>query len=119
MAKREFKYKQCLVIRTDLGMSCGKQAVQIAHAALASYLISDGFKRIFWYGEGQRKVVLKVDCEEKILELEKLAQYLHISSAVIRDFELTQIKPNTITAIGLGPDTEENLNKITSHLSLL
>jgi len=38
MAKEpEFKWKQCLIIRADIKMSCGKRCAQLAHAAIGAY----------------------------------------------------------------------------------
>jgi len=116
---KKFKYKQCLVIRTDLNMSCGKKSVQLAHAAISSYIVANNDLKRLWYSEGEKKVALKVNSEKDIFDLEQKAKTMNIPYAIIRDFGLTEIEPNTVTAIGLGPDTEENLNKITSNLSLL
>ena len=33
----EFRYKQCLLIRADLKISCGKRCAQLAHAAVGAY----------------------------------------------------------------------------------
>ncbi|PIX43420.1 peptidyl-tRNA hydrolase, partial [archaeon CG_4_8_14_3_um_filter_38_5] len=37
----------------------------------------------------------------------------------IRDAGRTQIPPNTITALGIGPDNEEKIDKIVKNLKLL
>ncbi|HDH06862.1 MAG TPA: peptidyl-tRNA hydrolase, partial [Thermoproteales archaeon] len=58
-----FKYKQVLIVRKDLEMSCGKIAVQVAHASIMAAeecrkRRPEWFNQ--WRQEGQKKVVIKV-----------------------------------------------------------
>jgi len=114
--------KQCIVVRTDLGMSIGKTCAQVAHASLEAAEIArkekpDWYEK--WKKEGQKKIVLAVDNLNKLLELEKKAKILGIPSALITDMGLTEIPPGTITVLGLGPAPDEIIDKITGSLPLL
>jgi PTH2 family peptidyl-tRNA hydrolase len=115
----EFRWKQCLIIRSDIKMSCGKSCAQAAHAAVAAYERAGVQARKSWYTEGQKKVVLKVQGERALFELKVLAEQAGIPAALIQDAGLTEIPPGTVTALGLGPAKTEDLDKITSNLSLL
>lgn len=115
----EFRWKQCLVMRSDIKMSCGKICAQAAHAAVAAYERASSGARKGWFTEGQKKVVLKVSGERALYELKVLAEQAGIPAALIHDAGLTEIPPGTITALGLGPARNEELDKITSDLPLL
>jgi len=52
---REFKWKQCLVVRADVRMSCGKKCAQAAHAAIGAYEKADRITRKAWFDEGRRR----------------------------------------------------------------
>ena len=57
------EYKMVIGVRTDLKLSKGKTAVQVAHAAVACALKAKKHHKIVfsnWYNEGQKKVVVKV-----------------------------------------------------------
>jgi PTH2 family peptidyl-tRNA hydrolase len=121
MAKAEidFRYKQCLIIRNDVKMSCGKRCAQAAHASIGAYNNADKSLQKSWLSEGQKKVVLKANDERTLYELKVIAERVGISSSLIQDAGMTEIPPGTITALGLGPAKSEDLDKITGNLSLL
>jgi PTH2 family peptidyl-tRNA hydrolase len=114
-----FRYKQCLIIRNDIKMSCGKRCAQAAHASVGAYNSADKSLRKAWLSEGQKKVVLRADNERTLYEIKVIAERSGISSSLIQDAGLTEIPPGTITALGLGPAKSEDLDKITGTLSLL
>ncbi|HZD42486.1 MAG TPA: peptidyl-tRNA hydrolase Pth2 [Methanomicrobiales archaeon] len=114
-----FTWKQCLVVRSDLKMSCGKTCAQVAHASIAAYERADKDVKKSWFSEGQKKVVLKVKDERALLELRTIADTAGISTALVQDAGLTEIPPGTVTALGLGPARSELLDKITGGLPLL
>jgi PTH2 family peptidyl-tRNA hydrolase len=114
-----FAYKQCLIVRSDIRMSCGKICVQASHAAVLSYEKTDPLVRRKWFQEGQKKVVLKVPSERDLFELKTIAERAGIAAALVQDAGLTEIPPGTVTALGLGPARTEDLDRITGDLSLL
>ncbi len=115
----QFVWKQCLVVRSDLRMSCGKMCAQTAHAALLAYERSDTVSRRKWLAEGQKKVVLKVPGERDLYELKTIAEAAGIAAALVQDAGMTEIPPGTVTALGLGPAKAEDLDRITGSLPLL
>ncbi|MAH42184.1 aminoacyl-tRNA hydrolase [archaeon] len=111
--------KQIIVVRNDLKMSKGKIAAQSAHASVeASDRVSTS-KKNDWKSGGMKKVVLKVDSLSKLKEIKKKADNLNIKNALITDAGRTELKPGTITVLGIGPDNDEKLDKITGKLKLL
>jgi len=119
---REFRYKQVIVVRTDLGMSKGKLAAQVAHGAVSAAERARITKQEIWRSwlrEGQKKIVVKVDSEDEILDLRRLAINHDLPQAVIHDAGMTELPPGTITVIGIGPGKTEDLDKITGSLKLL
>jgi len=115
----EFRYKQCLIVRNDVKMSCGKRCAQAAHASIGAYNNAEKSLQKAWLSEGQKKVVLRADDERTLFELKVIAERTGISSSLIQDAGMTEIPPGTITALGLGPAKSEDLDKITGSLSLL
>ena len=107
--------KQVILVRIDLKMSKGKISVQVAHAAVSSQeIVRLKYPNIWkkWLLEGQKKVVLKVNSEEELLHFFKEAQKCNLPVALIRDRGLTQIPPDTITALGIGPISEKDAHEI-------
>jgi len=111
--------KQCIVVRADLKLSKGKTAVQVAHASILSYEKAERKIKEKWKKEGQKKVVLQVESEKELLELKKRCEDLGIPCALVVDAGLTEIPPGTVTALGIGPDLSEKIDKVTGNLRLL
>jgi PTH2 family peptidyl-tRNA hydrolase len=117
-----FRYKQVIVMRTDLKMSRGKIAAQAGHAAVsaaeeARKNCSDWWKA--WIAEGQCKIAVRVESEQELLELEEKAKQSKLPSALIVDRGLTELPPDTITCLGIGPAPSTQIDAITGKLPLL
>ncbi|MDI6721285.1 MAG: peptidyl-tRNA hydrolase Pth2 [Candidatus Aenigmarchaeota archaeon] len=111
--------KQVIVVRDDLKMSCGKIAAQCSHASVSAVLRSKKKNTDEWAKEGQKKVILSVSCEKDIMELKQKCDKHGVVSCIIEDAGFTELEPGTITAIGIGPDDEKKIDKITGSLKLL
>jgi len=118
----KFQYKQVIAVRTDLGMSRGKIAVQVAHGSLSASenaRVSQQELWRAWYREGQKKVAVKVSSEEELMELRRQAINHRLPHALIRDAGMTELPPGTITVLGIGPARAEVMDKVTGDLKLL
>lgn len=113
------KFKQCIVVRDDLKLSSGKLAVQVAHAAVLALEQADKNVVRDWKKEGQKKVVLRTVGLRDLFILREVAKRMGIPSAVVVDAGLTEIPSGTITALGLGPSSDNELDKVTGNLKLL
>ena len=119
-------YKQVIVIRTDLGMSKGKTAAQVAHASLESALKVQKKDKLFktnsfavWRRDGAKKVVLKVMSDSALIKYRDKAVKAGITCSLVKDAGFTEVPAGTITALGIGPDKEIKINKITGDLAPL
>ena len=112
-------YKQVMVVRSDLGMSAGKIAAQVAHASIESWKNASDKMRNAWKNEGSKKVILKVGGEMELRNLYETAKKLKISAALIRDAGATEIPAGTMTCVGFGPDEETKIDRVTGSLPLL
>ena len=118
----EFGFKQVIVVRSDLGMSKGKTAVQVAHAAVLSSEKARKHRRRWWgrwLREGQCKVAVKVDRLEDIKRLSNKAEQMGLPWVLVEDRGLTEIPPGTTTCLGIGPAPRELADEITGDLPLL
>lgn len=117
-----FRYKQVIVMRTDLKMSRGKIAAQAGHAAVsaaeeARKKYSDWWKA--WIAEGQCKIAVRAESEQELLELEEKAKKSKLPTALIIDRGLTELPPDTVTCLGIGPAPSTQIDTITGKLPLL
>lgn len=113
------EYKQVIVIRKDLNLSLGKIAVQVAHASVSAYKKANKNTVKNWESQGAKKVVLQVNTEKELLDLFENTKKLKLPSALIKDAGLTEIPPGTITCLGIGPEKNEKIDKLTGELPLL
>ncbi len=122
LQESEFRFKQVIAVRTDLQMGKGKLAAQVGHAAVSA---AEKARAICpkwwteWLEEGQCKVVVKVSNLDMLLSLREQASQRRLPFSLIRDRGITQVPPNTVTCLGIGPAPSEDVDRITSGLALL
>ena len=118
----DFEYKLVLVFRADLKLSKGKAAVQAGHAAVSAAEDARKRRRQWWEDwmeEGQRKIAVKVKSEKELFELKRGAEEMSLPVALIVDRGLTEVPPDTVTCLGIGPAPNEVVDRLTGNLSLL
>ena len=112
-------WKQVIVVRKDLKMSQGKLAAQAAHASLEAYKATPFEGQLEWEAWGSKKVILKVTSLRSLIEIQKRAKKAELPYALIKDAGRTEVKPGTVTAIGIGPWKEDDIDKVTGDLQML
>jgi len=123
--------KQVIVVNNELRSKLrhGKLAAQVSHASLGA-VFSESYvqhreKRIpmspelqYWFDDKFTKVVLRADNEEHLLAIHKQAQEAGLLTALIEDCGNTVFHGPTITCVGIGPATDDQLNPITGDLKM-
>ena len=115
-------YKQVIIVRPDLKMGKGKIAAQVAHASVSALEKTRAIHPEWvseWLREGQKKVILKVNSEDDLIQIYNSALKMGLPAVAIFDKGLTQLPPNTLTTVGIGPAPEKIIDEITGHLKLL
>jgi PTH2 family peptidyl-tRNA hydrolase len=116
------EFKQVIVVRREIRIGIGKTAAQVAHAAVTGgecVRTSNPSWFMEWLRSGQKKVIVKVQHLDHLLEIKRKAQFSNLPVVEIRDSGLTQIPAGTITCLGIGPAPSVMIDKITHHLKLL
>ena len=112
-------YKQVILVREDLKLPKGKLAAQSSHASVDATLKSDKKIVELWRKEGGKKIVLKVKDEKELLKYKQLAEDFGLKTALITDAGHTVLEPGTITCLGIGPDEEEKIDKVSGKLKMV
>ncbi len=118
----DFHYKLVVAVRTDLKLSAGKTAVQVAHAAVScavQCLQKEKKKFSSWMDEGQRKIVVRVKNLEELHSLREEARRNGLITSLIADAGLTEIPAGTVTCVGIGPAENQEIDTVTGNLPLL
>lgn len=112
-------YKQVILVREDLKLPKGKLAAQASHASVDSTLKS--YKKIvdLWKKDGGKKIILKVKDEKELLKYKEMAEDYGLKAALIQDAGHTVLEPGTITCLGIGPDLEEKIDKVSGKLKMM
>ncbi|MBI3036477.1 peptidyl-tRNA hydrolase [Candidatus Woesearchaeota archaeon] len=111
--------KQVILVRIDLKLPKGKLSVQVAHASLEAALKSSRSVMDEWRSDGGKKVVLKVADLDELKKYEVLARKEKLVAALITDAGHTAIPAGTVTCLGIGPDNEEKIDRVTGQLKIL
>ncbi len=111
-------YKLVVLARQDLKLPKGKLAVQVAHASVECVLKTDRKLIDAWRREGGKKVVLKVADEKELLKFRRFADDSGIKSSLIADAGKTTVEPGTVTCLGMGPDDDKKIDRLTGNLKI-
>ena len=131
MAGNDSKVKQVIIVRKDLNMNLGKVIAQCAHASLATLFnknisqsenlmsipLSDDEKE--WIHYRFTKVVLEVKNENQLLKIYNEAKKGGLNVSKITDAGFTTFDKPTLTCIAIGPNRNNDIDKITKKLQLL
>lgn len=112
-------YKQVILVRDDLGLSKGKMSAQVAHASTEALLKSHKDDIATWRDQGMKKVVLKVADDKELLKYKQLCEDAGLVVGLIIDAGRTHLEPGTMTCLGVGPDKEAKIDKVTGTLKLV
>jgi peptidyl-tRNA hydrolase, PTH2 family len=116
------RYKMVFVVRGEIRLTCGKTAVQVAHAAVM--LVDVARKRKApaldgWFAEGQKKIAVVADTLDDLTQLERQARGMGLPTVIVEDAGLTEVPAGTKTVLGIGPGRREEIDAITGSLPLL
>lgn len=111
--------KQVIIVNDSLRLPPGKLAVQVAHAAVATFLATSLEIQEKWIEEGMPKIVLGVSHEETLLQFFDAAQRAHLPTYLVRDAGKTILPAGTITCLGIGPAPTVEVDALTGNLALL
>lgn len=111
--------KQVILVRKDLKLPKGKLAAQVAHASVDAALKTDRRLLDLWRAQGMKKVVLEVADEKELRIYERQARDEGLKVALITDAGRTVLEPGTTTCLGIGPDSESRIDRITGKLKVL
>lgn len=111
--------KQVILVRKDLKLTKGKMAAQVSHASVEAALRSHKDDLSKWRKMGMKKSVLAVEDLEQLLHYRRACEDAGLVCALITDAGHTHLDPGTITCLGVGPDREEKIDKVTGELKLI
>ena len=115
-------YKLVIAVRSDLELSRGKLAVQVAHAAVMAAFDAKAHHRKWfsdWWAEGQKKVVVKGGTLSDLHSLRAKARSMGLPTALVEDAGLTELPPGTVTCLGIGPGPNQVVDQVTGGLQLM
>ena len=132
--------KQVIVMRKDLNMRKGKMCSQAAHSSMKVFFdklynpdfsSEGGFdaglrtmklteEELAWVNVKFTKICVSVNSEAELLEIYNKAKEAGLNCALITDSGLTEFGGvPTNTCCSIGPNYNEKIDPITSHLPLL
>ena len=109
-------------------MGKGKIGAQCGHATLSAYTnvqrrakTSVYWRKTLekWHYEGTKKICVKVETEEELIEVQKFANRIGLPNYLVADAGHTQIAAGSLTVCALGPAESALIDQITSDKKLL
>src|SRR5438309_10723954 len=97
------EYKLVIAVRSDLELSRGKPAVQVAHASVMAAFDAKARHRKWFavrWGEGQNKVVVKGGTLSEVHGLRTKARPMGLKTAVVEETGLKGLPTGSVTCLG-------------------
>ena len=110
---------QYIVINNSLGMDKGKLVAQGAHASISVLEKVDNKTIENWKNQGMKKIVLKINSTDELIQKFQALKNLKLPVALITDAGKTQVPSGSKTAFACGPISETDGQKYFSELKLL
>jgi peptidyl-tRNA hydrolase, PTH2 family len=123
--------KQVIVMRRDLNQRRGKEVAQGSHASIAfltkqikntksrKHEIELSDEALQWLQTGVKKVCVRVNSQEELMEVYNGALKAGLETHLIVDSGRTEFHGNpTATCVSIGPNDAEKIDKITGHLEI-
>jgi PTH2 family peptidyl-tRNA hydrolase len=83
------------------------------------YAVSLTYDEVWWIYNGTKKVTLQISSEDELISLYNKAKEVGLTAHLVMDEGLTEFAGvKTLTALAIGPNKEELINKITEKLEL-
>jgi PTH2 family peptidyl-tRNA hydrolase len=124
--KLNIEVKQIIVMRTDLNMRKGKMCAQASHACMYHLKSLLGKESNMdeedkaYYNGSWKKVCVQVGSEKELMEIYQKARQAKLKVFLVTDSGKTEFNNvPTKTCLCIGPNKEENIDKITGGLKLL
>jgi peptidyl-tRNA hydrolase len=115
-------YKMLFIVNGSLSMSSGKMAAQVAHCAVDLYqeILKQRMQGLnFWTIGGQRKIVVRGDSTEELLDIQRrISINKTVVTSIIQDAGRTEVPSGSVTCLGLF-GTDNQLDPVTRHLKLM
>jgi PTH2 family peptidyl-tRNA hydrolase len=111
-----------LVVNHGLKMGKGKIAAQVGHASIGAMTgvhENDRGRLEAWLATGQRKVCVKGDDAEHLLEMQRQAKAAGLPTTAVRDAGHTQVPSGSLTVVAIGPAEASLIDQLTGELKLL
>lgn len=111
-------HKLAVVVRSDLGMSAGKVSSQCVHAAMGAVRASTPENISGWFDSCDVTIVLSAACQKQFDEVFNLAVKNSVPVYVWVDPGRTQVPPNSVTVMAIGPAPHQIVDLVCSGLKL-
>lgn len=72
-----------------------------------------------WHWEGTKKICVKVNTEQELIDIQKQAHTLGLPSYLVADAGHTQVAAGSLTVCGIGPADKSHIDIITKDKKLL
>ena len=111
-------FKQVIIVRSDLRLSKGKVATQVAHASVEAVLVSEHDIIEKWHKQGMTKIVVEVSGKRELENLIVTASKIGLVAVIVEDDGLTELTAKTVTCGAIGPNISTEIDQITKNLKL-